>query len=149
MDENNYRDTYREFNELPCVYEKAVLQQCCSCRRARHFNLAERIGVACTDTASQERCRQFLAILQEKSVFALQLPNPELVQLPHAKKIKIQCGGVLGLLAANGNNSSDKDVNVLLEQAIDRFEGMESLPYEEIVRSIVRFEGRKRRGQKK
>jgi len=148
MDEDNYRSTYREFNELPCLYEKAVLQQCCKCHLARHFNLAERVGVACSTQAAQEQCRAFLSIMQDKSIFALQLTPSVDGKLPHAKKIKIQCGGINGLQLLAGSTETDKDVHQLLSDAVGRFGGLDQLPFEQIVRSVVRFEGRKRRKKK-
>jgi len=148
MDENNYRSTYREINELPCAFEKALLQQCCQCHLARHFNLAERIGVACTVKVAHEQCREFLAIMHEKSVFALHFPLPETGKLPHAKEIKIQCGSVNGLLALARPDENNKDVNVLLVKTTTRFSGLDKLPYEQIVRDVASFEGRKRRPRK-
>lgn len=147
MDEDNYRSTYREFNELPCVFEKGILQQCCKCHLARHFNLAERVGVACNSGAAQQQCRSFLSIMQDKSVFALQLTPSADGKLPHAKKIKIQCGGINGLQMLDGATQMDKDVNQLLNHAFEQYGDMERLPYEEIMRSVVTFEGRKRRGK--
>jgi len=148
MDENNYRDTYREINDLPCVYEKAILQRCCGCSLARHFNLAERIGVACTSNNAQNRCKKFLSILQQKSVFALQTPEQAQGELPHAKKIKIQCGGAIGLKSLENVQAGELDINTLLDRACELYGDIESLPYEELVRSVVHFEGRKRRKQK-
>ena len=145
MDEDTYRSTYREVNELPCVFEKAVLQQCCGCRLAKHFNLAERIGVACTSGTAQDQCRAFLSVMQEKSIFALQLPLSGDDKLPHAKKIKIQCGGVNGLEMLEETTGIGKDVNRLLNKAVEHFGSLDKLPYEQIVRSVVSFEGRKRR----
>ena len=129
----------------PCLFEKGVLQRCCACHLAKHFNLAERVGVACTARAAQQQCREFLAIMQEKSVFALQLTPTDDGKLPHAKKIKIQCGGINGLHTLDGAADLGKDVNRLLDHAVKHFGGMAQLPFEQIVRSVVAFEGRKRR----
>lgn len=148
MDENHYRNTYRQFNDLPCVYEKAILQRCCSCGLAHHFNLAERIGVACSSNDAQNRCKKFLSILQRKSVFALQTPDQAQGELPHAKKIKIQCGGAIGLKSLENMQVADLDINALLDRACELHDDIESLPYEELVRSVVHFEGRKRRRPK-
>lgn len=148
MDEDNYRSTYRDFNELPCLFEKAVLQQCCKCHLARHFNLAERVGVACSTKVAQAQCREFLSVMQDKSVFALQLTPTEDGKLPHAKKIKIQCGGINGLQLLDGSTDMDKDVHQLLSNAVQHFGGLDQLPFEQIVRSVVSFEGRKRRKKK-
>jgi len=149
MDEDNYRSTYHDYNELPCLFEKAILQQCCRCHLARHFNLAERVGVACSTKGAQSQCREFLAVMQEKSLFALQISPTSDGKLPHAKKIKIQCGGVNGISELSSEPEDDKDVNKLLTNASRVAGGIDKLPFEQIVRSVVQFEGRKRRKNKK
>lgn len=151
MDENSYRSTYSEINDLPCAFEKSILQQCCHCHKAKHFNLAERIGVACTNTDAQKQCRTFLSIMREKSVFALQLSKANNGKLPHAKEIKIQCGGINGLqelFKDSSDKDMDKDINQLLNHLIGEPSDLELLPYDRIIRSVVSFEGRKRRRKK-
>lgn len=149
MDEDNYRSTYSQYNELPCLFEKAVLQQCCKCHLARHFNLAERIGVACSEASAQQQCREFLSIMREKSIFALQLTPSADGKLPHAKKIKIQCGGINGLHLLESEGTPDKDVNLLMTRAVSQYGSVAKLPFEQIIRSVVAFEGRKRRSNQK
>lgn len=151
MDETNYRSTYSEINDLPCAFEKAILQQCCRCHKAKHFNLAERIGVACTNTDAQKQCRTFLSIMRDKSVFALQLSKVNNGKLPHAKEIKIQCGGVNGLnelFQDSGGGDIGKDINQLLNHLIGETSEPEALPYDRIIRSVASFEGRKHRHRK-
>jgi len=147
MDEDNYRSTYHEINELACVFEKAVLHQCCHCHRAQHFNLAERIGVACTTVTAQQRCRKFLDLMRQKSTFALQLTSPESDPLPHSKQIKIQCGGMIGIQSTlqSVEDPAQRDIDELLERALKTFNTLDALPFDQIVRSVVKYEARKRR----
>lgn len=147
MDEDNYRSTYHEFNELACVFEKAVLHQCCHCHRAKHFNLAERIGVACTSKTAQHRCRDFLELMRQKSSFALQLATPDTGPLPHARQIKIQCGGIIGIQAAlrDSEDPGSRDVDQLLDLALENYQALPALPFDLMVRSVTKYEARKRR----
>ncbi len=152
MDETEYRQTYREVNERRCVFEKAINARRCSCNKSQRFNLADREGVSCTGESSCNRCKQLLELLRNNASFALQMtsvPGP----LPHAKEVKVQIGGMLGIQKLLQPEKSDDDqvhdINGLAETAVQQFGSLENLPYSEIVKSIVAFEGRLgRRSQK-
>ncbi|MGV6859313.1 MAG: hypothetical protein ACWA5X_10090 [bacterium] len=148
MDEDHYRETYSSVNQRRCAFEKAVLTKCVHCSRAGIFCLAERQGVACHSEVAQKQCYALLVELRERSRFALGIPNIE-DQLPHAKEIKVQRGGLLGIREVMGDSSAIEvpidDVHRLVNSATDRFGAIESLPFDEIVKSVVKFEGRRRR----
>ena len=148
MDETEYRQTYREVNERRCVFEKAINARRCSCSESQRFNLADREGVSCTSEIGCSRCKQLLELLRNNASFALQMtsvPGP----LPHAKEVKVQIGGMLGIQKLLYPDTGDKelvdDINGLAETAAQRFNSLDNLPYSEIVKSIVNFEGRLRR----
>lgn len=152
MDETEYRQTYREVNERRCVFEKAINARRCSCNKSQRFNLADREGVSCTGESSCNRCKQLLELLRNNASFALQMtsvPGP----LPHAKEVKVQIGGMLGIQKLLQPEMSDDDqvhdINGLAETAVQQFGSLENLPYSEIVKSIVTFEGRLRRRSQK
>lgn len=73
------------------------------------------------------------------------VPGP----LPHAKEVKVQIGGMLGIQKLLHPDMGDKelvdDINGLAKTAAQRFNSLDNLPYSEIVKSIVNFEGRLRR----
>lgn len=151
MDENQYRQTYRDVNQRRCVFEKAINSRRCTCSQARRFNLADREGVACTSDAANVRCRHLLEQLRRNASFALQL-KAVAGPLPHAQEMKVQIGGMLGLqqvllagLAAAGNADRVEDIAALAGQAEQRFGTLDQLPFTEIVKSIVHFEARPRR----
>ena len=56
MDQDLFRQTYREVNEVFCAFEKSVLTNECSCHLAERFCIAEREGVHCRERRSQTRC---------------------------------------------------------------------------------------------
>lgn len=148
MDETEYRQTYREINERRCVFEKAVNARRCSCKLSQRFNLADREGISCTSDNGCRLCTQLLDLLRKNASFALQMttvPGP----LPHAKEVKVQIGGMLGIQKLLSPETRDdelvRDINGLAETAIEQFGSLDKLPYSEIVKSIVNFEGRLRR----
>lgn len=152
MDETEYRQTYHEVNERRCVFEKAINARRSTCDLSQRFNLADREGVSCTSETGAIRCRQLLDLLRDNARFALQMTNVP-GPLPHAKEVKVQIGGMLGLQKLLRpeliNDEIAHDINGLAEAAIQQFNSLDNLPYSEIVKSVVSFEGRLRRRSQK
>ncbi len=152
MEEDEYRQMYRAAIPRRCVFEKAVLAGRCACSRARRRNLAEREAVACESARGRAQCEAWLTQLRARAQFALRLRDGD-GPLPHARAIKLQAGGLLGLaglMAGAGEKpwlreGRVADVRGLLDAACERFGGLEGLPFEEIVRAVARFSGRRRR----
>lgn len=148
MDENQYKSTYVAVNERGCVFEKAVLSRRCGCTRAKRFYLADREGVACTLASAEQRCSRVLEHLRQSAKFSLRLTGLT-GALPHAKEIKVQTGGLLGLQCVVDEQllhaKQVEDIDGLLVEALQRFGKIESFPYQEIVKSVVHFEARPKR----
>lgn len=148
MDEKEFRKTFKDVNDAPCIFAKAILRRCCNCSRAQKLFLAEREAVACKSPGARQRCAEVLAQLHEKAIFALRLPHAESV-LPHGKELKVQCGGMLGLqqalLPEQPDSQTVEDINGLLENALKDYERVESLPYTEVVKGITSFQPRNKR----
>lgn len=151
LDEQAYRQTYRTVNALACPFEKAALNCQWPCRLAQRVNIAERVAVSCKEAPAQGECVQLIGLLRRNAAFALKLTHPDEV-LPHAKDIKVQCGGLLGLQEAlrqeEAGTSPREDVRDLVLEAQTRFGSLEDLPYSEIVRGIAGFQARKKLGAK-
>ena len=152
MDETEYRQTYRAVNEQRCIFEKAINARRCTCSLSQRFNLADREGVACSSAAGANRCKHLLELLRKNAKFALQMTNVP-GPLPHAKEVKVQIGGLLGLQKLLDPSLLDEalvhDINGLAETALQQYQTLENLPYSEIVKSVVTFEGRPRRQSRK
>jgi hypothetical protein len=142
--EDAYRDARKSVNPTPCAFEKGVLARCIACGKADKHLLAERETVNCSEAAAQARCLELKALLRGHSAFALKIPRIG-AQLPHAKEIKIQCGGLMGLQAAMTGTGSVEDAFILIESAVSTYGAIEALPYSDIVQGVVHFEGRRRR----
>lgn len=147
VEEDEYRSTYHALNRQRCVFEKAVLSGRCSCTCSTRFYLADREGISCDSSSACGRCKRLLALLRENARFALRITTQE-GELPHAKEIKIQNGGLLGLqrqlrpeLVSDGQIDDIAGLTALGEKV---FGCLEKFPYQEIVKSIVTFEGRRR-----
>ncbi|MDX2456904.1 MAG: hypothetical protein QNL87_05300 [Gammaproteobacteria bacterium] len=148
MDEQQYRNTYHSVNDRRCVFEKTINSRRSTCKQARRFHLADREGIACRSASGNALCKELLDHMRSKARFALHLTSAD-SPLPHAREIKVQTGGLLGLQGLLHTEKSDAD-NVeniigLIDTALARFERLENLPYDIIVQAIVKFEGRKKR----
>ncbi len=148
MDEDQYRSTYRNIITRQCVYEKAINSRQTSCHQANKIRLADREAVACRSQDACNLCMTFLQTLRSKSLFALKLQNPS-GPLPHAKEIKVQMGSVIGLALDNDveiiKDTKIEDIAALLTSSLSKYHSVENLPYENLIRSIVNYEGRPKR----
>ena len=141
VEEDEYRSTYHSVNERRCVFEKAILNHSCSCTFSIRFYLADREGIAC-DSATAH----LISLLRENARFALKITTLE-GELPHAREIKVQSGGLLGLqqlLRPDPDKNSVADVAALASLGESTYGSLEQFPYQDIVKSIASFEGRRR-----
>lgn len=148
MDEDEYRSAYLDVNPNRCAFEKAILTRTVNCSCADIFCLAERYGVACKQKSSRQQCDDVLCVLSQKSSFALGLSSPE-ESLPHAKEMKVQIGGLLGLVQSTDIRDVSLegiyDINRVVAASIENFGGVENIPFGDVVQSVVRYQIRKRR----
>lgn len=147
MDEKEYRSAYHNVNPLRCVYEKAINSRICNCSKSTRFNLADREGVSCNVASAQKSCEELLTILREKARFTLQL-NQVAEKLPHNAEMKIQNGGVKGMIKIlNEEAIGEDDIALVVAQMITKFGSIAEFPFSEIVRDIAAYQSRKRRSR--
>ena len=146
MEEDEYKSTYSELASVRCVFEKALTNHQAKCDLSRHFCLADREGYSCEDAGASLKCSKLLEKLREKSIFVLKLRDID-GPLPHNMEIRVQVGGVRGLAKLINVDIIDKVDNIhrVLDEVINKFGSLDSLPYSEIIQSIEQFQGRRRR----
>jgi len=146
MEEDEYRSTYHQVNQIRCAYEKAILSRRCACAHAHKFCLAEREGVSCQTKNNQERCLKFLQQARENALFVLKLTQLQNSPLPHAKEIRVQLGSLTGLseLLDGAEPETIADANDLLDRAERQYTDISNIPVETLVRAIKRMEARKK-----
>ncbi|MBE0614715.1 MAG: hypothetical protein IH604_13685 [Burkholderiales bacterium] len=148
MDESAFRRTRNAVAPRPCAFEKAMLAGACACSLAARRNIAEREAVTCDSEPAREACTALSKLLRQKSAFALKLTHVE-APLPHAKQMKVECGGLRGLQQAANPGAEDHastgDVHRLVQACAEKFGGLENLPYSAIVQSVVSYQLRRRR----
>jgi len=162
MDESVFRRTGGAVNPRPCAFEQAILMHCGACSLAERRHIAEREAVACTSAPAREQCDALRGLLRQSSVFALKLTQMD-APLPHAKEMKVQCGGLQGVWQAVGSAGAVDDpaaalasgaaglpqvadVHGLIQACAKKFGGLQNLPYSAIVQSVAAYQIRRRRG---
>jgi len=140
MDEAAFRVARTAAIAQPCVFEKALLARCSSCEVAARHALAEREAIACSSPVARTNCGTLLAMLRERSAFALKLPAG--APLPHALTMRLQCGGLRGLRKAL--DADESDVHRLVVAARERHDGFAHLPWPVIVAAVQSWQGGRR-----
>jgi hypothetical protein len=147
VEENEYKSTYGEIASIRCEFEKALTNNKAKCSYSRHFCLADREGYACKSSELSEKCRGLLQKLRENARFILKLQQLS-DKLPHNMEIRVQVGGLTGIQTLFFPQQQDKtieDIFALVELAETEYGSIERLPYDRIVQSISRYQGRKSR----
>lgn len=152
MDQDAFRQTYRDVNERFCAFEKSVLINQCNCAHAERFCIAEREGVHCNSDDGQALCLKTLSLLRDHARFALRT-NEDKAILPHGKAMRIQVGGMRGIRALFEpeipTDNLIADVNGTLLQAIATYGDITSLPYSEVMPQIAAYQGKTRSRRRK
>ena len=133
-----------------CPFEKAILSAQCACELASRFSVAEQMGVNCRNTIARNNCITLLALMRERARFALKVTDTS-DSLPFGKEMKVMIGGLIGLqglLTTEHGANRVSNIHALVREAQEKYGSLESLPYQEVVRSITAFQAR-RRGHKR
>jgi hypothetical protein len=143
--EDAYREARQSAIDLACPFERALLSRCVACFKSRRLLLAEREAITCTERAANDVCVALHDALHRNARFALHMDPTQ--PWPFGKEIRAQCGGILGLRTVlHGDSDVDPDVASLVAKAMETYATLDTLPYSEIMRAVVHYEPRKRRG---
>ncbi|MCP3868552.1 MAG: hypothetical protein GY703_10735 [Gammaproteobacteria bacterium] len=147
MDQDAFLKTCREYGERTCLYEKGILSGQCDCPQAVRTHIAERVVVHCRSEEAKLGCEELLSMLQDQAVFTLKMARGSTV-LPHAKAIRVQIGGLRGLHVVTYDTPSPPmgidNIHGLIQDAVNRFSRLDKLPFQEIIKQIAAYQGRKR-----
>jgi len=151
MEESEYKSTYDVLTPVRCVFEKTLTNNRARCSMSSHFWLADREGYACKNRQSSDLCNELLKKLRENSIFVLKLHEIS-GPLPHNMELRVQVGGIAGLSKllekerdVHTNQHVTDDIHELLNQTVESFGSLDTLPYSKIIQSVVQFQGRQRR----
>jgi len=131
-----------------CPFEMAILGPQCGCEKSTQFSVAEQMSVACTSDIARNNCQTLLTLMRDRARFALKVTDTSGV-LPFGKEMRVMIGGLLGLQRVlfpedSPNNNKVENIYALVNRAQACHGSLESLPYQEVVKSITRYQGRRR-----
>ncbi len=150
MEESEYKSTYSEIVRIRCEFEKSLTNNKARCAHARHFWLADREGYACKSEQASATCRHLLDELRVNSRFILKIAQTA-EKLPHNMEIRVQVGGLHGIEQLFGPYQSEpiEDIHKLIAKAEAEYGSLDKLPFDRIVQSVSRYQGRKSRKRSK
>lgn len=125
----------------PCPFEKAVLSRTCACRHARRGSVGSRQTVCCHAEDGNRDCVGVLNRMRQSANFSLGVVHTPSA-LPHAKAVKLQCGGLIGLQNALDQvvkNQRVYDIYGLVQRALRRYGSPQGLPQQDMIRSIAAY----------
>jgi hypothetical protein len=143
VDETAFRQARKAAVEHPCPFEKALLAGCGCCALSRRRHIAERETVACREADACADCAALLGRLRRNAAFALHLAHPE-ERLTHAREMKVQCGGLVGLHRTLTDADAVGDVGALVQTACRSENGLDGLPWSAIMQSVAAWQPRRR-----
>lgn len=145
MDYDAFRKTYNDLDKRLCRFEKGIVSGHCHCSQAQSFNLAERGNIHCSSDVGQARCTELLQLLRHHSRFTLK-ENKEYSVLTHSKALKIEVGGLRGIVATIDGEKQAldgiNDVYALVGLAIETFGELSNIPFQEVIKQIAAFKAR-------
>lgn len=125
-----------------CVFSKALLARSATCTLAQRQPIGEQEGIACPSPTARTHCQALLALMRERSTFALKLPRSG-APLMHARALQLQCGGIRALQEALG--AAQADVHGLVAAAHAQRGSLGDLPWDEMVPAIAAWTARRPR----
>ena len=148
MNEDEYRKTYQQVNEIRCVFEKALCSLRCSCSKSKSFRLADRTCYGCHSKNAQKQCAEFLNKLRGQTRFVFKISEID-GPLPHNKEIRVQNGGLLGLQKLQDINLEKvEDIQAIISSAMEKYGDMSQLPFDIVMQSVMAFKARPKRRSK-
>ncbi len=141
MDPAAFDEAVRELAPAACPFAPAILSACADCSLAVRHRVAEGERVTCPSPPHRERCLRLRSLLHENSTFALGLRDGE--PLPHARALRMLCGGLKGLARSAGTGA--EDVRGLVERLLARHPDFGGLPWAEVMQVVSALPGRGRR----
>ncbi len=140
MDPDAFRDAVKKLESSACPFAPSILAGCAACPLAHRARVAEGERVICPSPGNRDRCTALREALQKHSAFALGVREPD-TPLPHAKILRMLCGGLEGLATVLG--ASTRDIRGLADSA--HRHGIGDLPWPEVMRAVSGFSARRRR----
>lgn len=138
-------------DDYKCAFSATLTGGEFRCRHARQVTRRGGPDIACEDEQAHLTCARLLDCLKEVALPAFEVED-DLLSMPHSVMVKVQFGGLLGLQrllhgASEGASAAGpvQDIAGLVEGAVQVYQGLEDIPYPEVVPDITSFKLKRRR----
>lgn len=131
--------------EHKCAFSNTLVTNQFACEKGLPVTRRGGPDVACTSEAAHRRCEQLFERMKTAALPAFGVED-DLLNMPHSVLVKIQFGGLLGLQRLlNAGGAEVRNIHFLLEQAAEKFNGLQAFPYQSLVEDMISHK-LKRRG---
>lgn len=121
-------------NRLPCVFGRALGARRAVCLQSVETDPAKG-WFACQSPLARAGCARYYGLLRQKTVFLLkQLPTQA---LPDAQALRLEAGGLSGLMALLDPDAPCPDAHGLVARAQARFGDVARIPFDRVMHTLV------------
>lgn len=133
---------------LPCPFSATVMTEQFGCENASQVTRRDGPNIDCSSDQPQHQCESLFNHLKMIAAPEFNVED-DLLSMPHGVRLKIQFGGLIGLLAVvDGFSTSDKVENIskLVSATHRQFDKLNRLPADNLIQSMKSHQLKRRRG---
>ncbi len=120
-----------------CPFSNPILSHDYGCAHANEVTRRAGPDIACGKPDAQARCEHVFEALKLAALPEFGVPD-DLTQMPHSALVKIQYGGLAGLLRLiEGTAGPIMDVDALMTRAVAHYGSVDALPCGDLVADIT------------
>lgn len=132
-----------------CVFALPQIAEDFACQHGELVTRRAGPDIACHSETMCQLCSEVYDQLKVAGLAAFEYED-DLTQVPHSIWAKIQYGGLLGLqnlLGLPSQPSKVENIADVIEQAMQQYQHLEQLPYQDIVPAMQEFRIKRRRAR--
>lgn len=124
----------------PCPFAIGLTKRLYQCQHAQEVVRRGGAEYDCTEPSAHATCMGLMARLKTRGLAALGVED-DLATMPHGALVKVQCGGIAGLARLLDMVAAEQaiDIAILVEQAVERYQGVDAVPVAELEPDILAF----------
>lgn len=132
--------------EYKCAFSNTLITGQFGCDKAEQVTRRGGPDIACTSEAAHQRCEKLFQQMKAAALPAFGVED-DLLSMPHSVLVKIQHGGLLGLqrlLGAAAGSEGVKNIHVLVDQAVEKYNHLDAIPCPALVQDMTGYKLRRR-----
>lgn len=134
-------------NDDSCVFALPQISKDFACEFGELVTRRAGPDIACKSVEMCQLCNSVYEQMKIAGLSAFEYED-DLTQVPHGIWVKIQYGGLLGLqreLSDPADKQKIGNISAVIKQAMHRYEGVEQLPYPDLVPAMQSYRIKRRR----